>query len=326
MWGGLSEQQIADIVEKQVGVNKVKMPSPVVGDYQSPVLAVATSDTIATTPVTWSATSTSSHSLRSGSYTRAGMRITDATKRGLYLLSATFYMGKALNPTGNVVATLRKTSDDSIIASSTPIDATTINSNENPVTFTFNRALTPNEDFRISVEYSGGDASNFLSVFGNFGSSQYSGGMWSLYAGSWGDDGIGRDLRGSMTLSAEAYVLDGNTATAWNSNSQTNPFIYLDMGSSKLISGVRIYWPTSNRPTNYVIETSIDTLTWTPVLTLNSQPAANAWTEYAFNTVVARYFRVRDLDAGSVVMSIAEIQYYVKTTDQVLSTHGHGDV
>lgn len=94
---------------------------------------------------------------------RAGQRI---TTRGKYLNALGFYLYKYNNPTGDVTFTVRRVSDDALLASVVLGDASALASYPNltyyEVTLPLLVALT--EDVRILVEFSGGDASNEIRI------------------------------------------------------------------------------------------------------------------------------------------------------------------
>jgi len=92
---------------------------------------------------------------------RAGQRLTipnrPITKLGFWLL-------KNGSPTGNVTFTIRKVSDDSPICSKLWGDAVNLPTLATYEEVTFDAPQTINEEARILVEFSGGDASNSVYV------------------------------------------------------------------------------------------------------------------------------------------------------------------
>jgi len=67
-----------------------------------------------------------------------------------------------------------------------------------------------------------------------------------------------------------AKAVDGSTSTEWQSKSETNPWIYVDLGSSVSINQVKLTWGT-RYATAYYIQTSADASTWTTIKTLTGQ-------------------------------------------------------
>jgi hypothetical protein len=117
-------------------------------------------------------------------------------------------------------------------------------------------------------------------------------------------------------------VIDDDTLTKWISTNESQPWIYVDCGSLKLLSGCRIYWNTNGRPTGFDIDVSEDGSTWEEMYSTNTQPSTG-WQEYSFDTRYAQYIRIQG--DGTLQMEISEIDYYSKITERVLVEHGHGD-
>jgi hypothetical protein len=57
---------------------------------------------------------------------------------------------------------------------------------------------------------------------------------------------------------------------------------------------------------------------------VTTAPTDNAWNEYSFNTVYARYIRVQINQHGTSGTHIYEIDYYSSTVEKVAGSHGHG--
>jgi hypothetical protein len=310
--------------DTSVAINKVKIPPAIASDYQvfSAMFASSTDPTTNTTVI--DATGASNQNMAGTGVSRHGMKYTGTALRYKKIKNIKFYLGaRNGSPTGNMTATMRKVSDDSLLTSSDPVDAATYTQNS-LVTFNFQtRPAIPAYDVYLLIEYTGGDATNYIrSAYKT--SDVFADGLRVTWNGSYGE-GSSTEARMEIEFLAfsETYANDGQTSEEWKSNSEANPYNYGDMGSAKPVSGCRIYWLTNGRPTNYLIQTSIDASTWTTVKTLVAQPAAGAYTEYAFNTVYARYVRV--IAQETLVMEIAEFQYYLKVADAILAAHGHGD-
>jgi len=73
----------------------------------------------------------------------------------------------------------------------------------------------------------------------------------------------------SSTYSA-AKAVDGNASTMWCSNSETNPWIYVDLGSTQSFNKVLLNWSTYYG-TAYKLQTSSNASTWTDLTTLLGQ-------------------------------------------------------
>ncbi len=319
----MTEAQINDMIQAAVGFNKVKMPAAVVADYAAFSAAVASStgteiaaSMLATGTVPW---------FGAAQYLRIGFKLgASSALIGKKIKKVTWRLRKVGAPTGTITVTVRD-SADTIKGSVALMDISALTTTFADYTATFASAITLASGDRVLIEYSGGNVSNRGEIeMSNSdvydGTNTFKTGYISGYT-----DETSRDVYAIVEVeNQQGNVIDGNTATYWLSAPEAQPNIYGDIGSDKLVSGCRIYWHTNNRPTNHVIEVSRDAATWTEVLSETAQPAANAYKEYAFNTTLARYVRVKRTDAGSTVLQVAEMQYYSKTIEQVVSSHGHG--
>jgi len=122
------------------------------------------------------------------------------------------------------------------------------------------------------------------------------------------------------TTSAATNATDNNTATKWFSNAETNPRIYVDMGSSVNCCAIALYYDgTTTTETQIKIQTSPDASTWTDKRTINTSALTNgAWNYIRFNITTARYVRVYGNSGTSKVLSIYEAKVY-KATDSVVA-------
>jgi hypothetical protein len=115
-------------------------------------------------------------------------------------------------------------------------------------------------------------------------------------------------IRESVIYPAENSI-DKRTDSAWRSlPGQSEAWCVWDLGSSRLIDGVRIYWSTAEnlRPTSFVIQVGDNPNgPWENVYPATQQPMAG-WNEYFFGQREKRYVRV--WSAGQ--MGICEIEYY----------------
>ena len=74
----------------------------------------------------------------------------------------------------------------------------------------------------------------------------------------------------TATTYIASQAFDGSTSTQWRSISETNPWIYIDLGANYSISRVYLSWNTYYG-TAYQIQTSNDASTWTTIKTLSGQ-------------------------------------------------------
>jgi len=124
-------------------------------------------------------------------YTRQAQKLT----LNINVCQVDFYLTKVSTPTGNASATIRKTSDDSIIETSgDTLDVSTISSPAYSwYTFTFNSVV--NEEVRVCIEYNGGNATKFVRVGKNTGGG-YTGQGSRSTLGAWAD--VGGDLNSKI--------------------------------------------------------------------------------------------------------------------------------
>lgn len=114
---------------------------------------------------------------------RVGQYIPDITENTT-ITSVQFYMGKAGSPTGTANITVRQT-DDTIIGLLGTIDVSTLGS-VTWHTFTDDVNITATQDIRVTVEYSGGDGSNYVQL--GYANSDVCDGYRTYYeSGAWND-------------------------------------------------------------------------------------------------------------------------------------------
>lgn len=316
-----------------IATRGVVFPGSLGSDYVSPqnTGSVASSTAVSDTSTVFDSGGTASAGNRmDDTGDMVGEIVTSTSLRNKRLKSATFNCGTIGSPSGAIVAKLIRVSDGAELATSTnSIDASTIGTTGDQTWNFPDNAITPNENFRVVLYFANGTSTKYVYVRyagSNSNSAGYrtrrakSGGAWTDFTSD--------DSRMSIVTTDVAlyFAVDGSTSltSRWKSNSEANPYIYIDIGSEKLVSGCRIFWLTNGRPTTYNIDVSRDALSWTNVKAETTQPPAGAYKEYAWNTVIARYIRVQAQE--TIAMEISEIQYYSKTTDQVIADHGHGGI
>lgn len=121
-------------------------------------------------------------------------------------------------------------------------------------------------------------------------------------------------------------AIDGNTATYWESNKETNPWIYVDMGSTYPIGGSAIYWNGTSTTTKLLIQTSVDKSVWNTKRTINTVLLKDkSWNfiRWDFEPSEPRYIRFYSGDASQKELSIYEIKGLVVTISNLLEVHGH---
>ena len=133
-----------------------------------------------------------------------------------------------------------------------------------------------------------------------------------------------KDVQFWDSISSTSNLVDDDTATNFATSSETNPNVYVDMGSATNLCGVAIYHDgTNTTETELLIQTSADASTWTTKRTITeSNLTDNAWNYIRFNVANARYLRIYGNSGSSVVLSMDEIKVLSKTSEDVLSDLG----
>ena len=120
-------------------------------------------------------------------------------------------------------------------------------------------------------------------------------------------------------------TIDDNTTTKWYNASATNPFVYVDMGSTSNLCGIAFFYDGINTTeTEIKIQSSIDSTTWTDRRTITTSNLTNgAYNFYRFNVAGgARYIRIYGNSGSSVILSIYEIKILSKTDSQIFNDLG----
>lgn len=82
---------------------------------------------------------------------------------------------------------------------------------------------------------------------------------------------LGRPVTVSATGSGSpSSVTDGNLQTFWSSARSDPQWCYVDLGMIYNISGVTLYWNTSQSALSYMVQTSTDAVNWTAVYSTTS--------------------------------------------------------
>ncbi|NDC78093.1 MAG: hypothetical protein EBZ67_09525, partial [Chitinophagia bacterium] len=88
---------------------------------------------------------------------------------------------------------------------------------------------------------------------------------------------------------AAAKAVDGIASTQWRSNSEGNPWLYVDLGSTYSVNRVSLCWSTYYAKA-YVLQSSGDGVNWTVVTTLSAQDGAVD--DITSLSAMARYLRI----------------------------------
>lgn len=305
-----------------------------IGDYTSPNAATATSTaTGADTTLHSQTQKDATYEIIGHTYQRAGQEInTSHALIGQNIYKCTFWLQKNGSPTGTASLIIRSSADVNKGTLGT-IDVSTISTSEAAVTIGSGAVVvTIAAGDRISLEYSGGDASNNIRVFYK-NSDVDANSNWSMYNGVW-NDAATADFYfvaiGSGPFSA-SFVYDTSTTTHWKSNSEANPAIYVDLsGSARDIASIALNInKTATTETAIKIRCSTDTSfsSGETVRTINiSDFTDDTWRFIPINRLAAdcRYVQIYGSSGSTVTLSINEIKvYYAPTTTDWNRKHFH---
>ena len=122
-----------------------------------------------------------------------------------------------------------------------------------------------------------------------------------------------------------ANAIDDDVATFWESASEVNPNIYVDMSSSTTTSNLALYPNAATTETEIKIQSSPDAIAWTDERTITySNLTEGAWNYIRFNLLAARYWRIYGSSGDAGVLAIDEIKVLDSVSDaDVRNLHGH---
>ena len=318
---------IARALNFESGDQQVYPHSTTIGDYTQPSLAVASTGGIIL--IVDNAGTGDLIALRSTGNTRGAEEITEVSQQGRTINSVKIWLKKNNAPTGTLSMVIRKSSDDTIVGTfDTTIDASTLTTSFVQKTFTkVGGIVLPSEVFRISIEFDGGDASNFVFVEGDITGNPYANGThWTFDPPTWTESATD-DIRMEYALDEVAgNVIDNNTATKWKSDAEINPNIYVDMGSVKDVVGIAIYPHVDMTSTEIKIRASVDAVfadAENVRTILKSKLIIGAWNFIRFNRQIVdkQFLQIYGTDAGAKVLAISEIKVLQPTN--VIDRHGH---
>ncbi|MBA7676594.1 hypothetical protein ES703_84838 [subsurface metagenome] len=249
--------------------------------------------------------------LASDANLRAGQKI---TLTGETLQQVSFWVDKVGYPTGTAYARIRKVSDDSIIeTSSTTLDVSTLTTSPTWKDFLFTCA--PNEEVRISLEFSGGGGSDYIRIYGLYYEDVISGYFTRYTVGPWTDM---TDVDTTIKIQFPGYLaantIDDDSATFWlpYPPNEAGAWISWDMGSVKYSKGCKIYWGSeaAYRPSEYKIWVSENGTDWTEVIHETDAPPASAWKTYSWDVQQIRYFKLSITTHGASGTKVYETDEY----------------
>jgi len=119
-------------------------------------------------------------------------------------------------------------------------------------------------------------------------------------------------------------AVDDDTATFWKSNSETNPNIYVDVGSNKNVSQLTIFQNAATTSTEIKVQSSTNASAWTDVRKITvSNLADGAYNYIRFNSQRAIYFRIYGTDGSAKILAINEIKCEELSDGEQADLHGH---
>jgi len=306
--------------------------STTIGDYTQPASATCSSSASSgpTTVTITGVFEAGGHPMYSGSDTRRGeVFVASAALLGESITGISAWIKKSGSPTGTLYFRAYD-SGGSLVATFGSLDVSTLTTSfveESSGTVTDTRTVAVGD--RFLVEYSGGDASNYVEV--EVASSclydcpyVYA----TAFNGGWSTN-VNNDYHFSFTYedipNPCSNAVDDNTATSWLSSTETNPNIYVDMSSSTTTSNLALYPNTGTTETEILIQSSDDAAAWTTQRTITwSNLTEGAWNYIRFNIVSSRYWRIYGNSGNSVDMQIDEIKVLDAVSDaNVRTLHGH---
>jgi hypothetical protein len=120
---------------------------------------------------------------------------------------------------------------------------------------------------------------------------------------------------------------DDDDSTLWKSGSESNPNIYYDVGSAKLISHIAIKPNAETTSTELKLQSSTDASTWSDLRTITySNLTEGSWNYLRFNVFYGQYFRVYGNDGTAKVLAITEIKYLTHSDSELTRQHGHIEI
>lgn len=302
--------------------------STTIGDYTSPSAAVATSSGTTSSTEYQDTTGTDAVVNMDTTNNRAGQKVTSITTQSKPIVSMTVRMKSASGATGTLVYRIRKTSDSSIVATSTQtLNAATIGTSAADYTLNFNNETLPAESYYAMVE---SISSGQIEIIGTLSSTTANGNTAYWNGAAWQD--LARDTRMSIIYSETipaSNIYDGNTGTLWKSTSEASPAVYVDLsGSAREIVGVALNLDrTATTVTAIKIRASTDTSfdDTENIAYINvSDCTDDTWRFIANNFLGTNCRYVQVIGVGTGVLSINEIKvrYGVSDLNKIL-LHRH---
>lgn len=327
--GGNDIDDIAEILNgltvpgKTAPIGKQIIPlSVTIADY---IQSITSAIVLSGTPTTvLQNTGTLVTALYSGSFIRRAQEFkAGAAELSNTLTEVSFWLQKVGSPTGTATFNVRDASDV-IVNTFGTLDVSTLTTSFTKQTAN-NGERTLRAGDRVTIEYSGGDASNRIEVHVALDVYDGTNSIHASYISSWSEL-PGNDTRFEMKFLPGGNTIDDDTGTKWTSASEINPQIIFDIGSLQLIPSIAIYRDALDTTTEITIELSPDDVTYTLLRTIDTTfITTGQYTYILFNrsSELMQYIRIIGTDGTAKVMSIAEIKVRSVTRELFNDLHEH---
>ncbi len=162
-------------------------------------------------------------------------------------------------------------------------------------------------------------SARYVRMYGSVRATPYGYSLWEIEVYNMLSYGTNLALHKAVRASSEyppdyaaANVVDGSTATEWDSDWADSQWIWVDLGSVQTVDMVVLRWGTNYAP-SYRIEVSNDTLNWTEVYATDSNQGGR--NDCPFTPVRARYVRLHTLNKATIgSLQLTEFLVYCRTT------------
>lgn len=303
--------------------------STTIGDYTAPASATSSSAATASATTLYSETGTTRYSDFNASQTRYAEKFsTGHALIGAYLTEVKVDLKKTGSPTGTVYIRVRN-SADTIVEEVGNVATSSVSTSYTEHTFTAAGTTLIADGYKICVEHTTSDGSNYL-TWPTGAANSIANAQFSYYNGSWNDDSAyeaNMRVKGSAVYGA-ANAVDTSTSTRATTNSEASPYVYVDLTSNREIVGVALNLDTSNTTVTAIkirasTDTSFDDSENIAYINV-SDFTNNTWRYIANNFLADNRRYVQIIGVGTGVLSIYEIKVRYGVSDAVkILSHRH---
>jgi hypothetical protein len=169
-------------------------------------------------------------------------------------------------------------------------------------------------------------SARYVRMYGRVRATAYGYSLWEIEVYNMLSYGTNLALHKTVRASSEyppdyaaANVVDGSTATEWESDWADSQWIWVDLGSVQTVDMVVLRWGTNYAP-SYRIEVSNDTLNWTEVYATDTNKGGR--NDCPFTPVLTRYVRLHTLNKWIIgPLQLTEFLIYCRTTVGVTTSY-----